>query len=353
MADRRITVLNPGGFQEVLQTADRLLVDSSSQLAETDFTGTVSGTDGAFSGSLTVQAVPTNPKDVVTLDFLEDVELDLTLTAAEPITITNNVIGINAATETAVGAIRIATDAEVNSRADVDAAVTPGQLDAALDAIIVNGVAPIEITEDPTNTWTVDIAYATKSTSGAIRFATDLEATTGTIDTVGVTPAQVKQCIDNIPYATTNVPGIIQLATGQEALNGVVNNKAVTPDQLKAKVDTVSVTGNNPIVVTQYGTQFDVDINSATEITVGVVRFATNAEASAGISTSTAITPAQLESRVGGLVIVDASTTVKGIVQLATNSEAAAGTDTAKAIVPASMRYALDQPDYVLDGGSY
>ncbi len=353
MADRRITVLNPDGYQEVLQTADRLFVDSISQLAQTNFTGNIAGTNGAFSGNLTVQAVPTASKDVVTLDFIEDVIIDLTLSANLPITLTGKVIGINNGTDSTVGAVRFATDAEVDARSVVDAAVKPDQLDAALDSIIVNGVAPIQITEDPTNTWTVEIDYATNTTSGSIRIATDAEANAQVLETVAINPKQLSDRIGQIPYATVSTPGLIQIASNTQIAEGTNTNTAVTPAQLKQEVDTVNVTTQFPLGVTQTNRTFDLDIAYATDTTNGVMRFCTSAELSAGTSTSVAITPFDLETRLGGLEIVDGSTTEKGLVRFATNSETAAGTESLAANSPASLRYALDQPDYVLDGGTY
>ena len=73
----------------------------------------------------------------------------------------------------------------------------------------------------------------------------------------------------------------------------------------------------------------------------------------AGTATNVAITPNDLENRLGGLEIVDGSTTEKGLVRFATNTETATGTETLAAVTPVGMRYALDQTDYVLDGATY
>ena len=353
MADRRITVLNPDGYTEVLQTADRLFVDSNSQLAQTDFSGNLTGTNGAFSGNLTVQAVPTAAKDVVTLDFVEDVIIDLTLTADLPITLVNQVIAINNATESTVGAARFATDAEVASRADVDAAVKPDQLESVLDTIVITGVAPIQITEDPTNTWTVDVDYATNSTDGTIRIATDSESEARTLETVAVNPKQVADRIADIPYATTGTPGLIRLATGAQISAGTNTSRAVVPSQLKQEVDTVGVTVNTPLTVSQTDRVFDLDITYATDTAEGTIRIATSAELSAGTSSTVCITPSHLETRLGGLEIQDGTTTEKGFVRFATGSETAAGTESDAAVTPEGMRFALDQTTYVLDGGTY
>ena len=353
MADRRITVLNPDGYQEVLQTADRLFVDSISQLAQTNFSGNISGTNGAFTGNLTVQAVPAAAKDVVTLDFIEDVIIDLTLSANLPITLANKVIGINNATNSTVGAVRFATNAEVDARSSVDAAVKPDQLIAILDDIDIDGVAPIVATETTTNNWDISINYATVSFAGAVRFASDQEASTGTSEDRAVNPKQVKAAIDAIPYATSSTDGLVQFATGAEVIAGVSNTVAVTPAQLSQEVNTVGLTVNSPLTISETNRVFDLDINYATDTTDGTIRFATSAEMSAGTSNSVCITPLQLETRLGGLDIVDGSTTEKGLVRFATNAETATGTEPLAAVSPASMRYALDQTDYVLDGGTY
>lgn len=71
----------------------------------------------------------------------------------------------------------------------------------------------------------------------------------------------------------------------------------------------------------------------------GIVRFATEAEATAQTSTNSALSPATAV-----LAIPDASETVKGIVELATNAEAVTGTDTVRAIVPSSLTARLAAP---------
>ena len=142
MADRRVTVLNPGGYQEVLQSADRLFVDSVSQFAETTFTDSITATTADFSGQITLGLNPTQNNHAVTLGYLNTVEADLTLTADLPIEIINQVISIREATESTVGAVRFATDVEVTNNTDVDAAVKPDQLALILDDINISGSAP-------------------------------------------------------------------------------------------------------------------------------------------------------------------------------------------------------------------
>ena len=178
-------------------------------------------------------------------------------------------------------------------------------------------------------------------------------SSTGTSETVAVNPKQVKAAVDAIPYATSGVNGLVQFATGTEVTTGTSNTVAITPAQLKQEVDSVSASATLPITVTETNRNFAFDINYATQTAEGSVRFATAAELTAGTSGTVAISPANLETRLGGFQIVDGTTTVKGLVRFATNSETAAGTVAAAAVSPESMRYALDQAGYVLDGGSY
>ena len=353
MADRRVTVLNPAGYQEVLQTTDRLFVDSSSQLSTTDFTGNVTAPSADFTGQITLGLNPTAVDHAVTLGYLNGVADGLRITADLPIRIEDQVISVDNATETSVGVMRFATDAEVDNNVDVDAAVKPGQLESILDDITITGVSPILVTETGTNVYEIDVTDATTSEVGVIKLATDLESDSGVNTTTAMSPKNVADRIAAIPDPTSVIRGLARFATGAEITAGTSNSVAVTPAQLTNVVNDIVLTAQLPITITQTGTTFDFDINYATETSPGVIQIATNAQASAGTATDVAVTPAQLEARVGGLVIVDASTTEKGIIQLATNFEVTEGTNATKAVTPASMRYALDQAEYVLDGGSY
>ena len=119
------------------------------------------------------------------------------------------------------------------------------------------------------------------------------------------------------------------------------------------KVDTIDVTATAPLSVSQTGRTFALTASYAANNSSGVIRIATTSELNAGTATNVAITPALLETRLGGFQIVDASTTDKGLVEIATNTEVITGTDSTKAITPASLRAALDDTGYTLDAGTY
>ena len=353
MADRRITVLNPTGYQEVLQTSDTLFVDSPSEFAGADFSQNVTFTTGAFSGNVTINGTPSALTDAVTVEYVNNVASGLVLTAELPIFIDGQEIRIQSGTDTSEGSVRFATNAEALAGSAVDAAVTPDQLVFALNGVSITGVAPVQVAETSDNNFEVSIDYATSATDGVVQFATDAEASGGTSETVAVNPKQVKSAIDQIPYATDSTPGLIRIATPAEIAAGSDNTTAVTPAQVAQVVGGVSVTANLPLTVAASGTVFDFDINYATETTDGSIRIASAAEMTAGTSTNTVVTPAALETRLGGLEIVDGDTTNKGLVRFATNSEVIAGTEPLAAVAPSSLRAALDDPNYLLDAGTY
>lgn len=119
---------------------------------------------------------------------------------------------------------------------------------------------------------------------------------------------------------------------------------------LSLEADTViggHIDGSGNLILEQHdGSTIDAGsalaaIPDASETVKGKVELATNAEATAGSSTTHAVTPAGLAAAVGTLV-PDASTTVKGKVELATTGEATTGTSTTLAVTPAGLKAFLD-----------
>ena len=353
MANRQITVLNPDGYQEVLQSADTLVVGSPISFAGGTYSSNVSFTTADFSGNVTINGTPTAGTDAATKAYVDASSASVALTSNLPITINSQVIDINYATDSTDGSIRLATNAEVAARTAVDAAVTPGQLVSILDDIVITGVSPVVVTETSSNNWSVDVNYATNAADGTIRIATDVESSARTLETVAVNCKQVADRIADIPNASEGTHGLIRLARGSDITARINTNRAVTPAQLAQEVDTVGVTVHTPLTVVETDRVFDLDITYATDTAEGTMRFATGAELTAGTATNVAITPALLETRLGGLEIQDGTTTDKGFVRFATGSETATGTESDAAVTPESMRFALDQATYVLDGGTY
>jgi hypothetical protein len=103
-----------------------------------------------------------------------------------------------------------------------------------------------------------------------------------------------------------------------------------------------SVNGTAPVTVngaSGVATQgvLVVDVNDASNLAAGVVRLSTDAEAVAGTSTTTALSPEVLKTNIGSF-LPDASETVKGVLEIATAAEATAGLDNTKAITPATLK---------------
>ena len=133
--------------------------------------------------------------------------------------------------------------------------------------------------------------------------------TGGTAITVGGTAADV---VVNADYATTTAIGVVQIATDEDVTNGNVGNPAnlvVTAAQLKATNDSIANAGggtvtnvtaaaDSAITVTNNTTTPVIDVESATNSSEGVLRFATDAEATNGDAVQAAVTPAQLAANV-------------------------------------------------------
>lgn len=151
----------------------------------------------------------------------------------------------------------------------------------------------------------------------------------GVAITITGTPANPTVDAD---YASTAAPGVVQVATDADVTAGNVGNPAelvVTAAQLYATeqkianagggtVTEVSAAADSPITVATGTTTPVIDITEATEVLQGTVRFATDAEAAAGVVTDAAITPVQLAANVPSDVGVetiienDAATAVSG-----------------------------------------
>ena len=131
----------------------------------------------------------------------------------------------------------------------------------------------------------------------------------GTAISISGTPANPTVDAD---YASTSAPGVVQIATDADVTNGNVGSPAelvVTAAQLKATNDAISSAGggtvtnvtaavDSAITVTNNTTTPIIDVETATNSSEGVLRFATDAEATNGDAVLAAVTPAQLAANV-------------------------------------------------------
>ena len=106
----------------------------------------------------------------------------------------------------------------------------------------LTGTSPIVVDNtDPTNP-VVEISAATTSASGAVRLATQLEVNDGTLTDVAITPSTLTNGIDNyLPQATEISPGVVELATQAETDAGTDTLKVVTPATLAAAVPSLGL----------------------------------------------------------------------------------------------------------------
>lgn len=122
--------------------------------------------------------------------------------------------------------------------------------------------------------------------------------------------------VNGLPIATETVPGIIRIATAAEASAGTSNNTVITPNLLRIAMQTPQ----------------------ATESIVGNTRYATNAEALALSINTAAITPSKL-----GHVIANKGSTeaARGTIRISTAAQALSGTDDTTAMTPLKTKQAI------------
>ena len=110
-------------------------------------------------------------------------------------TVTDPIINISPATTTSQGSTRYATQSEVSTLANVDAAVTPGRLAAGIEFYLPD---------------------ATETTKGVVQLADADEAVSGTNPSKAITPATLSVAI----AASGNPPGTIIAFAGENAPTG-------------------------------------------------------------------------------------------------------------------------------------
>ena len=143
---------------------------------------------------------------------------------------------------------------------------------------------------------------ASETVKGIIRIATSAEATTGTDDTIAMTPLTVKERID------------ASLVGGVE-YKGTFDATAGTPSLANAEK-------GDMYVIDTAGTIYGQDWNIGDHLLIN--------EDMGGLITNSKID--KIDNTVS-----DASETVKGIIRIATNTEAGAGSATDKALVPSNV----------------
>lgn len=123
---------------------------------------------------------------------------------------------------------------------------------------------------------------------------------------------------NGLPIASEVIPGIIRIATEAEAAAGTSNDTVITPNLLRIAMETPQ----------------------ATEVTVGNTRYATNTEALALTIDTAAITPAKL-----GYVFANKAATesTRGTLRISTSAQATSGTDDTTTMTPLKTKQAIEQ----------
>ena len=246
------------------------------------------------------------------------------------------------ATESRAGKVELATIAEVKAGTDTTKAVTPAGVMAAIDATAVDyslalkdegvskaarikelNVVGAGVAASATGTTgVITVNTANEGQEGTVALASIADAKAGTDTTKAVTPAGVMAAIDAtaVDYS---------LALKDEGVS-----KA-------ARIKELNVVGAG-VAASATGTTGVITVNTANEGQEGTVALASIADAKAGNSTTTAVTPAALKAVLEDYTPSAATTTKAGIVELATVTEARDGTDTSRAVTPAGMKAAID-----------
>ena len=148
------------------------------------------------------------------------------LSGTTPITVDNTdaanpVVGISAATNVALGSIRIATQAEVNAASQTDVAITPATLSAGIE-----------------NYYT----QATETSRGAIELATQAETDAGTDTIRAVTPATLHAAAPSLGIVTPS--GTVVAFAGAAAPSGylICDGSAVSRTTYAALFAVISTT---------------------------------------------------------------------------------------------------------------
>ena len=269
---------------------------------------------------------------------------------------------------------------EINAKQDTLVASGTGQN--------IQGSNGVSVSKDATSGMiTVGGTAATNNAFGVVKTGTNISNSSGTI---------------SVADASTSGKGVIEIATDEEATTGTSSTLAVTPKQLKAAATaaassatgSVTATGSNGVSASASNGAISVSGVAATDSAAGVIKIANASEISAGTSTTTAVTPAQLKAAKeaaassatgaitasgsngvtasasngaitvagtaatgsafgvvktgsnitnssGTISVADASTSAKGVIEIATDTEASTGTSTSLAVTPKQLATAI------------
>lgn len=114
-----------------------------------------------------------------------------------------------------------------------------------------------------------------------------------------------------------------------------------TSDTSDIDFGVLTVRGEAPIIITGSRENPIVNVTSATQISEGVTRYATQSEANQGTANNLAISPLTLKNAIRNNVdvfIPDANESQKGIIRIATDNEVANGVNDTTAVTPRKLK---------------
>lgn len=243
MADRKMTVLNPAGYQEILQQGDELIVDSNSvefksgtEIGFFDATPAAQQTGSNLAPGPLLKAIAdalntfgltniTFDTDINTeLDELQDLlDNPVNITGTAPISATAGssapdlnswTIAIAAATESSLGAMQVGTGLDVTA----------------------DGIVSVDATEITTG---INLGVNTSATENEIRNSAGNNATLvgASATDAGLLTSTLYTKLDNIGSADEDGEGLIEIAILAEIITGTDNTKAISPKGLSDALD--------------------------------------------------------------------------------------------------------------------
>ena len=104
-----------------------------------------------------------------------------------------------------------------------------------MNCTVDSGLSAVEYGQPPNNAPSPDVDAASESAAGIIELATTAEAQALTDALRAITPARLKDVLDNTP-ASESAAGLVELATAAEVATGTDDTRAVHPAGLQARL---------------------------------------------------------------------------------------------------------------------
>ena len=309
------------------------------------------------------------------------------------------------ASDTNVGGIELATDAEAADGTDNRRAITPAVLKSVTDAL------PAVITYTPGEAidiagGVISVESASTSNRGSVQLASNIQTQFGVITVRAVTPAGLKSVLDQLLLVPEGGTALQVLTKGsgstfswQDAsgggggltqqevqvliaaaghANNITASYSTSTGQLTLTLtlDDNTVRTEN-VLIPRYTAGQGLDLNGevfslefASSANQGGVFLATEVEVLAGLDSTSVVTSATLQAKINALPFIaytegdginiingvisgeQANTNNRGVVQLANNPTTISGTSNSTAVTPSGLNSVIDLIRQVPTGGT-